>query len=516
MKYYIGLDNSSTATKAALFDGRGRQLGSVGVSTAALTPRPGFVERDMDEMWRANCTVLRGVLEKTGVRAADVAGVGVCGHGKGLYLCGENGRPVRAGIISTDNRAYRYPEKWRADGTEAKAFARSCQHVMACQPVALLAWLKDHEPENYARIRWVFECKDYVRFCLTGRAMAERTDYSGANLLNLHTAAYDPALLELFGIPEMARALPPLCGSGEVCGTVTAAAAAACGLAEGTPVIGGMFDIDACALACGVTDSSLLCMIAGTWSINEYIRETPVLDGRVLMNSLYCLPGSYLVEESSATSAGTNEWFVNQLLPEVKAEAKQQGKSVYDVVDDWVSSVPPEAFVPVFLPFLMSSNVHPNAKAAFVGLSVSHTRRDMARSVFEGITFCHRQHFEKLMATRESAPRVIRLAGGAARAAVWAQMFADVMGLPVETVAASETGALGCAMAAAVAAGEYASLPDAARAMTVLSGRYEPNAALKAVYDRKYRLYQKTIACLDGLWDDMQEMIEQSGEQAGK
>lgn len=145
-----------------------------------ITPVPGFVERDMEEMWQANCAVIAEVLKKTGVPADAVAGVAVCGHGKGLYLWGKDGRPVRNGIISTDNRAYAYPVKWRADGTEAKAFARSCQHVMACQPVALLAWLQDHEPDVFENIQWVFACKDYVRFRLTGEARAELTDYSGS------------------------------------------------------------------------------------------------------------------------------------------------------------------------------------------------------------------------------------------------------------------------------------------------------------------------------------------------
>ena len=140
MKYYIGLDNGGTTTKAAIFDSNGKQLGCCSVATEALTPRPEFVERDMEEMWEANCKVVRGVLEETGISAEDVAGIGVCGHGKGLYLWGKDDKPARNGIISTDNRAYRYVERWKADGTEKKAFERSCQHLMNCQPVALLAW----------------------------------------------------------------------------------------------------------------------------------------------------------------------------------------------------------------------------------------------------------------------------------------------------------------------------------------------------------------------------------------
>ena len=228
------------------------------------------------------------------------------------------------------------------------------------------------------------------------------------------------------------------------------------------------------------------------------------------MNSLFCLPEYYLIEESSATSAGNNEWFVNQLLPEVRKEAKENGKSVYEIVNGWVGEVSPNTFVPIFLPFLMASNVHPNAKASFVGLNVSHTRKHMARSVYEGIAFCHRYHLEKLLATMGEKPRAIRLSGGAAKSPVWAQMFADVMQLPIETVQAEEAGALGCAIASAVATGAYASMDEAVEHMTVVSQAIAPNPRLAEIYNRKYELYVKTIECLDGLWDTMQKVVESS------
>ena len=514
MHYYIGLDNGGTTTKAALFDTNGKEIGVAGTSTASITPRPDYVERDMEEMWEANCQVIKELLKKTGVSATDIAGIGICGHGKGLYLWGRDDKPVRNGIISSDNRAYRYAKRWKADGTEDKVFEYTCQHIMPCQPVALLAWLKDNESENYRNIKYVFECKDYVRFRLTGEARAEITDYSGANLMNLKTGEYDKRILELFGIPEIQEALPPLCHADEVCGRVCAEAAKKSGLCEGTPVIGGFFDINAGAIASGVLDPSLICMIAGTWSINEYIRKEPVLDGKVQMNSLFALPEYYLIEESSATSAGNNEWFVRELLPELKLQAKQEGRNVYDMMDEWVESISPTEFVPIFLPFTMASNVHPNAKGSFVGISYSHKRKHIVRSVFEGITFSHRYHLEKLLATREEPPKAIRLSGGAAKAKVWVQMFADVMQLPVETLSADENGALGCAIAAAKATGEYKDLSDAVRHMSRISDAVMPNAALKDIYDRKYRLYLRAIESLDPFWDEMQSLIEFSeGEE---
>ena len=508
MRYFIGLDNGGTTTKAALYTSMGEEVGICSVDTKMITPKPGFTERDMDEMWRANCKVLKDLLLKTKVNTADIAGIACCGHGKGVYLWGKDNKPVCNGIISTDNRAYEYPVKWEKDGTAAKVFPLSFQKILACQPVSLLAWFKDNQPEIIKNIKWIFECKDYIRFMLTGEAYGEITDYSGTNFLNLTTKQYDADLLRLFGLEFAKDMLPPLKNSTDICGYITETVAELTGLKVGTPVAGGMFDIDACAIAVDAAHEDRVCMIAGTWSINEYIRKDPVTDGSVMMNSIFCLPEYYLVEECSPTSAGNNEWFINTLLPELKDQARQQGRSVYDDINAMVDSVTVDESCPVFLPFLMASNVHPNAKACFVGLSNYHTRAHIMRSVYEGIAFSHRYHFEKLLATRDKPVKEIRLAGGVAHSKIWTQMFADVLQYPIQMVNVSETGTLGCAMAAAVATGEYKNIEDAAKNMIKYDYRIEPNPDHIAMYNKKYALYQQVIAALDGVWDRMQNVYK--------
>lgn len=457
----------------------------------------------MDEMWDANCTCIRGVIEKSGIDASDIACVAVCGHGKGLYLWGKDGQPVRNGIISTDNRAWEYPLKWQQDGTEERVFAISCQHIMACQPVALLAWLRDHEPECIDKTQWIFECKDYVRFRLTGRACGEISDYSGANFVDLHTGNYSEALLQCFDLSVCMDKLPPLVQATDLCGTITEDAASRTGLKPGTPVAGGAFDIDACAVAVNVVDEEHICMIAGTWSINEYISKDPVTDGSVLMNSYFCIKPYYLVEECSPTSAGNNAWFINNLLPDLK------GSELYTQLNRWVEEIPSEEFCPVFLPYLLASNVHPNAKGSFVGLNNYHTRAHMARSVYEGIVFSHRYHLDKLLKNKATPTRSIRLAGGMARSAVWVQMLADTTGLPVEVVEVNETGNLGCAVLGAVATGAYDSIQDAAAHICRIAPAVLPNPEKKEIYDRKYQLFLQVIEALDGVWDSMQALIDQ-------
>ncbi len=497
-RYFLGIDNGGTVAKAALFDGEGAEIGVASTTIPFLAPKAGFAERDMDAMWEANCGIIGQVLRQSGISPSDIAGVGCTGHGKGLYLWGKHGRPAYPGIVSTDARAWEYPLRWQRDGTAERVFAKTYQRILACQPVSLLAWLRDHDPDILQEVRWIFEAKDYIRFMLTGEARAEITDYSGSGLMNIRDRCFDVDLLSEYGLGELFDALPPLVRSTALAGRISRRAAEATGLREGTAVAGGMFDIDACAVASGVIDPENLCVVAGTWSINEYVSPRPVTDGSVMMNSLFCLPEYYLIEESSPTSAGNYEWFINYFLDSEKSEAARLKCSVFDVAERMASEVAPEACDLVFLPFLFGSNYNPEARACFAGFSAAHTRAHMIRAVFEGIAFSHRTHLEKLLARRGRS--VVRLTGGAAKSRLWTQILADVFELPIETVAVSEPGALGAAMAAVVASGYYKDMREAAAHMVHLAERFEPVADKFEIYRRKYLIYKETADSLDHVW----------------
>ena len=193
-------------------------------------------------------------------------------------------------------------------------------------------------------------------------------------------------------------------------------------------------------------------------------------------------------------------------MPELVTQCKAEGKSIYTIANELVASLSAYDYCPIFLPFLMASNVNPNAMGSFVGLSNYHTRAHIMRSVYEGIAFSHRYHFDKLLATRETPPRSIHLAGGAVHSAVWTQMFADIMHLPIETVQANETGTLGCAMAAAVACGDYPDIQTAAKNMTKISRVVHPIEENTKAYGQKYQLYLQVIASLDPVWAEFKKM----------
>jgi L-xylulokinase len=495
----MGIDNGGTLSKAVIFDERGEETASASVGLKLSTPRAGFTERDMDQLWAANCDTIRQVIANAKIRAGDIKGVACTGHGKGLYLWGKDGKPCYPGIVSMDSRAWAYPEKWNKDGTADRVFSKTFQKILACQPVSLLAWLKDHDPGVLPKIKWIFGAKDYIRFKLTDEAFAEVTDYSGSSMMNLKEVRFERELLAEFGLGELYEALPPIKYPTDFCGGISHRASEETGLIEGTPVAGGMFDIDACAVAMDITNEDYIAVIAGTWSINEYISKQPVLNKTVMMNSLYCIGGYYLIEECSPTSAGNHSWFVDMFLAEEKEKARELGKSTYAYLDELADKVAPHEQSIIFLPYLFGSNYNPQAKASLIGLDSHHTRAHMIRAVMESIVFCHMIHMEKLLANRKST-LAVRLAGGAANSMVWSQIFSDVFKLPVEIIDTRELGTLGCAMAAAVAAGKYKDLPEAAHHMVRVKARLEPNPANAAAYDRKLELYKKVSEALEGFW----------------
>lgn len=510
MRYLLGLDNGGTTTKAAIYDLYGKEICVSSTETKMLTPLPDFVERDMEEMWNANCMVIREAIHKSGIGPEEISAVAVCGHGKGLYLIDANGKPVRNGIISTDNRSWAYREKWMQDGTADKVYQYTCQQIMACQPVALLAWLRDHEPDSLERACYLLPAKDYVRFRLTGEISAELSDMSGTNLVNLWTRNYDDRILKLFGIEDCKRLLPPLIDSPvKIGGYITEVAAEATGLKIGTPVAAGLWDMDACMLSTGVLDESYISMIAGTWNINIYLNRKPVIDHSAMMNSCFSVPGHYMVEESSPTSAGANAWFIRTFLQKEKDELKAQGDSIYDEMNQWVEEIPPQKFCPIFLPYVLGSNVHPNAKGCFIGMNASHNLKHIVRGVYEGIAFTHRTHLLNLMKSYPGTPKAIRLAGGVTHSPVWAQMFADVMGMNIETVGTEETGAQGCAIAASVTGKIYGSLSEAVDHMFQKGKTYFPNMKNHQIYLKKYQLYEGAIRSLDHIWDSYQQYIDE-------
>lgn len=489
--YLIGVDAGNTMVKAALFDRTGTTLAVASRSSETLQPAPGFVERAPEGLWQAASGAIRDCLQKAGVSGAEVLAVGAAGHGNGLYLLDEEGRGL-IGIQSMDNRAEALATQIAAShGDEIMARAQS-RPWPAMTPV-LLRWMAEDKPDLMARAHRALLCKDVIVHGLTGRMGSDVSDLAGAGLLALPALQYDDALLRLYGIEALRPILPEPAQSDEVVGHVTAEAAMATGLAEGTPVVGGLFDVLASTLGAGTSRAGEASIVAGSWSINQIFATALPEEPRALLASVLGRD-TWVSCECSPTSAANLEWFVQTFL---SAEAKALGEDPFDLCNRLAAESDPARDLPVFHPFLYAGPV-PGARGGFNAMGAWHSRADMVRALYEGVAFGHRAHFEILDPERRF--RTATLSGGAAKSRFWAQIFADALGMTLHLSDCVETGARGAAIAAAIGAGLFDSFDDATRTMARHVTDVTPDPAAQAQLDTRYRRWCAYRDALGAAW----------------
>jgi L-xylulokinase len=504
-EYLLGVDNGSTVSKAAIFDLEGREVRIASRKIEPNYPHPGWTERSMDLLWESTAEAIKEAISAAGIDPKQIVGVGTTGHGNCLYLLDKEGKPARAGIQSMDTRAAGIIDGWNARDLHSQVFPYTVQSLWAAQPNALLAWIKRNEPQVYERIGAVLMCKDYITYCLTGEIVTDFTDMSGTSLMDVRNRRYSKELLELYDLGELWDAMPKLAQSFEVVGQITPDAAAATGLAAGTPVVGGIFDVDASALGAGVIDAGQVCIIAGTWSINEIVTAEPLVDPSLFMTSIYTVPDLWLTIEASATSATNLEWFVNNLCGEERIEARKRGISVYEMCNEMVASLPPGGTSIIFHPFLYGSNVQATARAGFYGVAGWHTKAHLVRALYEGVVYGHLAHLDKLRAAGATM-EVARLTGGGSRSRVWTQIFADALQLPVEVPEGAELGARGAALCAGLGAGVYKDHAEAVSAAVKVERRQEPDPEATPHYLARYAEYRRLLEAMQSPWDHLSKL----------
>lgn len=494
----IGIDAGGTMTKAALFDLDGVEMACARRPNQMLFPAPGHTERDPDRMWRMAAEAIAEVLDRSGTAPADVAAVSVAGYGSGLYLIDRDGEAVRPGIVSTDGRTAAMLDEWRASGLYDAVGPTIQQRLFTGHSAALIPWLDRHEPGLFERTHKVAFCKDFLRGRLTGDYSTDPSDGGIAGLIDVERETWSTAYFEMTGIARWLDRMPEIRPSAEVVGGVTGAAARLTGLGEGTPVVRGAVDVSAAAMASGVVDAGQLSVVAGTFSINSTLHARPRLSILPFIQSPYPL-GGFIATEGAATSASNLEWFIRTVLDGEAARAEHAGRSIYDVCNEMIEGSLERDNDILFFPFLFGGPG--GAPAGLLGLKAAHSLGDVLRAIFEGIVYAHRQDIERLLAGPDAAaPKVLRLAGGASRSPLWAQMFADALGLPVEVPAGSELGAQGVAILAAAAIGAHPSLGEAVGRMTRTARRFEPRPERAAAHARKYARYAATADALSAAW----------------
>ena len=498
----LGIDIGTSVVKAALFDQHGREVAVAQQRTEVNCPRPGWSETSMEGTWQAATTTIATVLRKARCAGNTVAAVGVSGNMLGVWPIAADGTPLRDAILWNDGRTLPLTAALeRADpGLQQRLFRLSGSVMQPGCPAPLIRWLADHEPDVLRQAAALLHAKDWVRFKLTGAVVTDQTDACGFPG-DARTQQIDPAVLDWFGIAEHARLLPPVARCEAVVGSVTAAAAAATGLRAGTPVVAGAGDVPAVAIGAGALTPGAACTILGTTCINGLVVPTPTFTPADV-GLLFYLPGDRHLRAFANIAGTTNlDWCIDLLF---SAERDRLARpALFAMLDATVAAVPVGAHGVIYHPYLNSVGiiapvVEPAARAQFFGLLPSHTRAELLRAVYEGVALAIRDCY----AAADQPLSSVCLTGGGAQSAVWPQLIADCLGVPVTVPPGREFGARGAALLAGVGIGWFT---DLAAVATQPDARvFSPDRSLMTSYDTLFATYRAVRAALIGPWQQHQ------------
>lgn len=504
MPSLLGIDSGLTVTKAVIFDVDGSTLAVARRRVAQSFPRPRHVERDMDEFWNATADAIGEALAKSGRPASDILAIATTAHGDGIYMLDRDRRPLGKGILSLDSRAVDVAERWVNSPVAEQSIAITGQLPHASAPSAILAWVKENEPERYGRIGHVIACKDWLRFCLTGEVGTDRTEAS-TSFTDYKTQHYSKDALKLFGLEALWDALPPMSRSDEIIGGVSQECANRTGLVAGTPVVGGLHDVTASALGVGGLKIGTVAVVAGTYSINETLSSKPNVD-----KSWFCrngiAPGEWNNMSISPASTANYDWFLDKLCPAERLEAEKTGRSIHDMLRPEIDAALAKPSTALFHPYLFGSPYGAMASGAFFGLRGWQERGDMLRAVWEGIAFNHRIHVDHLKSGFEIS--AARLTGGVSRSPSFAQMFANVLGMPVTVTDTDEAAAWGAALCAGKGAGVFANVYNDPRDLDAIGRTYIPDAARSEQYEKRYALFKEIASALGPIWPKIDALTD--------
>ncbi len=484
-KYFIGIDVSTTASKALIIDTQGNVIATQSNPHRLSTPRPLWSEQDPQDWWQATCQALQTVLRQ--VPADQIGAIGLTGQMHGLTALDTAGRPVRPAILWNDQRS----GKQCADVTDKVGAKRLYQIIGTMMQPGFTApkirWLCENEPENYQQIAHVLLPKDYVRYRLSGAFVTDVADGSGFGLMDIASRRWSDEMLAAFDIPK--SWLPELCESQEVCAYVSEEGAAATGLKAGTPIVGGAGDQPAGGVGSGIVLPGQVSMAVGTSGVAYAMddRYAPEAEGRL---HTFCgpIPGTWFHMGVMLSAAGSLRWLHDELAPDLS----------YNDINQRVEAVPRGALGLLFAPYLTGErNPHPDphARGAFVGLTLRHGLAHMMRAVMEGVAFGMRDNLELLRAQGVHPTEAV-ISGGAANSAVWRQLITDIMAIPLYTVNTTEGAAFGAAILAAVGGGAWTDVPAACAAMIRKVDETQPTPEAAADYDRLYPIFRELYPAL--------------------
>jgi len=496
MAYFLGIDTSTTSSKALLIDEQGNVVAVASNSHTLQTPKPLWSEQDPLEWWEAVSASIKSVLEKAGIGGERIGAVGLTGQMHGLVLLDEAGNVLRPAILWNDQRTQSQCDEIHQIIGREKFIQITGNIALTGFTAPKILWVKENEPDVYAKAKHVLLPKDYIRYKLMGEYAMDKADGAGTVLFDLKSRDWSDEVLSALDIP---RAWMPKTFEGtEFTGYVTNEAASLTGLKVGTPVAAGGGDQAAGAVGVGAVEPGVVALTVGTSGVVFATTPSALIepDGR-LHAFCHAVPGMWHFMGVMLSAAGSLQWYRDALAPDMS----------FDDLLKEAELIPAGSEGLQFLPYLSGERTpHPDplARGAFIGLTLRHNRAHMTRAVLEGVAFGLKDSFTLIQNAGLGTITQVRASGGGTKSALWRQILASVLEAELVTVNTTEGAAYGAALLAGVGAGAWTDVAAACNACIKITGSTLPDSSQVDVYRKSYALYQELYPALKSSFGRMQ------------
>ena len=495
MKYFLGIDVSTTGSKTLLMDHTGTVIGTCSTPHSLSTPKPLWSEQNPQEWWHATVNSVQTLLKETKIQSNAIAAIGLTGQMHGLVLLDEDGNVLRPAILWNDQRTQAQCDEIHQRIGKERLIQITGNVALTGFTAPKILWVAQNEPEVYARVRQVLLPKDYIRYRLTGRYAMDKADGSGTILFEIKSRNWSPEILSALEIDP--AWMPPTFEGPEFTGVVTAEAADLTGLLAGTPVAAGGGDQAAQAVGVGAVEPGIIGLTVGTSGVVFATTPTALIEPEGRLHAFcHAVPGRWHLMGVMLSAAGSLQWYRDTLAPNAS----------FDELLKEAKDAPAGSEGLQFLPYLSGERTpypDPLARGALIGLTLRHTRAHMTRAVLEGVAFGLKDSFTLIQNAGLKEITQVRASGGGTKGALWRQILASVLNTELVTVNTSEGAAFGAALLAGVGAGYWHNVQEACQQTVKITGSEPPDPKQVEVYQQSYALFNELYPALKSSFSKM-------------
>lgn len=481
------IDVGTTGARTIIFDIYGKVVETSYCEYPIITPQPGFVEQDANQWWQAVLKTSKTVFKSKKIDPNDILAIAVTNQRETIVPVDQRGKALHNAIVWQDRRTTKQCQEISDKVGKEKIYQTTGLTIDPYFSASKLMWINDNEPDIFKLTHKFLLVHDYIVHKLTDEFYTDYSNAARTMLFDIKKFKWNEGLCELLGIPI--EKLPTAEPSGKIIGQITKNASEVTGFILGTPVVTGGGDQQCAALGLGVIHEGLVKATTGTGSFVLAHLNQPKFDTKMrIICSVSVIPEQWVLEASIFTTGAIYRWFRDNFAELDKKHAEEMGIDVYEFLNKEVENAEPGARGLLLIPHFAGAGApywNPDAKGLLYGLTLAHDRRDIIRSIIEGVCFEIRKTLEVFSELGLDISE-LRIAGGGAKATVWNQIQADIYGLSIAKTALEETTALGAAIIGCVGIGRYRSYDDAVKNIVRITDRYKPNNELKELYDAQY------------------------------